>query len=83
MNIFVDCWDVIVIYFLMIRRITSLIVWRLICRLLKPGDGWLNLQSWLYHFFLEGERSLELSYVEIRSVIKDIGYLLEVCDLFV
>lgn len=43
--------------------------------ILKPGGYWLNMGPLLYHFSnLSHEKSLELSYEQIKRIIEKIGF---------
>ena len=57
-------------------------------RLLKPGGVWINLGPLLYHWVSQGDedegdarygQSVELSWEELRHVIGQQGFALEVC----
>lgn len=50
-----------------------------IWRILKPGGIWINLGPLLYHFEnLANELSIELSYEDIKNVVLQYGFQLEV-----
>ncbi|XP_062614710.1 carnosine N-methyltransferase-like [Saccostrea cucullata] len=46
--------------------------------ILKPGGYWVNLGPLLYHYAdIENETSIELSYEEVKKVIKKIGFVIQ------
>ncbi len=46
-----------------------------IWHILKPNGYWINFGPLLYHFSdSSGENSIELSYEQIKSVIKSVGF---------
>ncbi|XP_033100888.1 carnosine N-methyltransferase-like [Anneissia japonica] len=48
-----------------------------IYEILKPGGYWINLGPLLYHFSdIPGENSIEVSYVELRRAITEIGFVI-------
>lgn len=63
-------WDAIVTCFFIDTGHNILDYISTISKALRPGGYWLNLGPLLYHFAdLENEKSLELSYEELRQVI--------------
>ena len=46
-----------------------------IWHILKPGGYWINFGPLLYHFSdSQNEKSIELSYEQIRNVIRKVGF---------
>ncbi|XP_074658207.1 carnosine N-methyltransferase-like isoform X2 [Tubulanus polymorphus] len=55
-----------------------------IMRILKPGGIWINLGPLLYHFAdMPKEKSLELSYEDVRSIILKTGFIFKKENLHV
>lgn len=48
-------------------------------KILKPGGVWINFGPLLYHFEdIPNEKSFELSYTDLRSIILSFGFQIEV-----
>jgi len=53
-----------------------------IWNILKSGGVWINYGPLLYHWAeMEGEMSIEISYQEVRDIIKAIGFVIEKQDI--
>lgn len=49
-----------------------------IYNILKPGGYWINLGPLLYHYSdIPNEVSIELSYEELKKVVKQIGFVIQ------
>nr|XP_014349562.1 PREDICTED: carnosine N-methyltransferase isoform X1 [Latimeria chalumnae] len=73
-----DTWDCIATCFFIDTAHNVIDYIETIWNILKPGGIWINLGPLLYHFEnMANEFSIELSYEEIRSIILQYGFHLE------
>jgi len=73
-----DMWDCVATCFFVdtARNIVKYV--DVIYNILKPGGVWVNMGPLLYHYSdMPNESSIELSYEQLKSVIQNIGFLIE------
>ncbi|KAJ4455719.1 putative Carnosine N-methyltransferase [Paratrimastix pyriformis] len=71
----VDRWDGMVTSFFLDTAHNVIEYVRVIHRMMKPGGVWVNMGPLLWHYEgMEGEASLELSFDEVREIIRQIGF---------
>ncbi|XP_043916784.1 carnosine N-methyltransferase isoform X2 [Protopterus annectens] len=74
-----DTWDCIATCFFIDTAHNVVDYIETIWNILKPGGIWINLGPLLYHFEnIANEFSIELSYEDIRSVVLQVGFQMEV-----
>ncbi|XP_053322733.1 carnosine N-methyltransferase [Spea bombifrons] len=72
-------WDCVATCFFIDTAHNVLDYIEIIWKILKPGGIWINLGPLLYHFEnLANELSIELSYEDIKTVMLQQGFLIEV-----
>ncbi|KAJ3125133.1 TATA box-binding protein-like protein 2 [Nowakowskiella sp. JEL0407] len=75
-------WDALVTCFFIDTAKNILDYFETIYKILKPGGLWINNGPLLYHWEgMHNEHSIELNMEELRSVIKTIGFQIEVSIL--
>ncbi|KAL5020564.1 hypothetical protein ScPMuIL_003456 [Solemya velum] len=73
-----DIWDCIATVFFIDTAHNIVAYIEAMWRILKPGGYWVNLGPLLYHYAgLTTELSIELSYEQVKSVIKKVGFVIE------
>jgi len=73
-----DTWDAICTCFFLDTAKNIIQYIEVIFNILKPGGKWINLGPLLYHYSdLPKEQSIELTYEQIKNVVKGIGFILE------
>uniref|UniRef100_A0A8C5MVV1 Carnosine N-methyltransferase n=1 Tax=Leptobrachium leishanense TaxID=445787 RepID=A0A8C5MVV1_9ANUR len=73
-----DSWDCIATCFFIDTAHNVLDYIETIWKILKPGGLWLNLGPLLYHFEnMANELSIELSYEDLKSVVLQYGFQIE------
>ncbi|KAL8595539.1 hypothetical protein ACOMHN_000747 [Nucella lapillus] len=71
-------WDCVSMVFFLDTAHSVVSYTEAVWKILKPGGYWINLGPLLYHYSdVPGESSIEISYEELRSVIKQVGFDIE------
>ncbi|XP_053181901.1 carnosine N-methyltransferase isoform X2 [Scomber japonicus] len=74
-----DSWDCVATCFFIDTAHNVIQYVETIWKILKPGGVWINLGPLLYHFEnMANELSVELSYEDIRTVMVNFGFRIEV-----
>ncbi|KAK7095621.1 hypothetical protein V1264_005008 [Littorina saxatilis] len=71
-------WDCVAMVFFLDTAHSVVSYVEAVWKILKPGGYWINLGPLLYHYSdVPGESSIEISYEDLRSVIKKVGFDIE------
>lgn len=74
-QLFIDTWDCVATCYFIDTAHNIITYLERIFLILKPGGLWVNLGPLLYHFSgMAKESSIELSFEEVLSVIKQVGF---------